>query len=721
MSTLTRPSPLTRLRRGPWAAPAVSALLITVAAVLSWTAGVNPFSGGHGPSDLTTGSALLVEVSDLLMVAAAAVSGVPILIGALRALLVRTIAIEVLVSIATIGAVIVGEFWEAAAVTFLFSVGHALEAATLTKTRSALTELVAVAPDTAVVLRDGTQVEVSAAQVAVEQIVLVKNGAKVPVDGVVLTGSGTLDEASITGESLPVEKVEGDHVFAGTVSTGGFLQVRATGVGVDTTLARIIHRVEEAQDAKAPAQTFMEKFSTWYTPTIILGAVITAWVTGDVVLGLTLLVIGCPGALVISIPVAIVAGIGRGAKDGILIKGGQHLETAARISAVALDKTGTLTEARPHLTDVTVLDPALDRGEVLAWAARAEAGSEHPLSRPIIDAATTAGRAVEGLPEQTFPVPGKGIVAIVGGHRVSVGNLPLLAAEGITDDSGAAAQVDRLARLGRTPMVVTLDARVIGIIAVADQVRSDAEEMVSRLHTSGIRTVVMLTGDARRVAEAVAAEVGVDEVHAELLPEDKLDVVRRLQSAGYTVAMVGDGVNDAPALAAADIGVAMGAAGTGVAIETADIALMQDDLLKLPQAIALARRTVRVMTQNIAIALVTVAVLLAGVFAGGVTMTLGMLVHEASVLVVVLNAMRLLRADAGRNRPGTAAGPGTAGLDQRAGGADRRDEPGRDRPATAGHPFGVLAGMGGVGVLPAEQPGGQAHGGHLGVELRPDR
>ena len=659
MSTLTRPSPLTRLRRGHWAAPAASALLITVAAVLSWTAGVNPFSGGHGPSDLTTGSALLVGVSDLLMVAAAAVSGVPILIGALRALLVRTIAIELLVSIATIGAVIVGEFWEAAAVTFLFSVGHALEAATLTKTRSALTELVAVAPDTAVVLRDGTQVEVSAAQVAVEQIVLVKNGAKVPVDGVVLTGSGTLDEASITGESLPVEKVEGDHVFAGTVSTGGFLQVRATGVGVDTTLARIIHRVEEAQDAKAPAQTFMEKFSTWYTPIIILGAVITAWVTGDVVLGLTLLVIGCPGALVISIPVAIVAGIGRGAKDGILIKGGQHLETAARISAVALDKTGTLTEARPHLTDVTVLDPALDRGEVLAWAARAEAGSEHPLSRPIIDAATTAGRAVEGLPEQTFPIPGKGIVAIVDGHRVSVGNLPLLAAEGITDDSGAAAQVDRLARLGRTPMVVTLDARVIGIIAVADQVRSDAEEMVSRLHTSGIRTVVMLTGDARRVAEAVAAEVGVDEVHAELLPEDKLDVVRRLQSERHTVAMVGDGVNDAPALAAADIGVAMGAAGTGVAIETADIALMKDDLLKLPQAVALARKTIRVMTQNITIALITVTVLLVGVFAGGVTMTLGMLVHEVSVLVVVLNAMRLLRPDAAaggsRRAPGSIA------------------------------------------------------------------
>lgn len=629
----------------PWATPILAGPLIAVAAVLSFAAGVNPFSRGHSEAEVAAGAHAMLIASNAFMVAAAVLVGVPILIKALRALAARTIAIDLLVSIGAIGAIVIGEYWEAAAVTFLFAIGHALEAATVNKTRSALAELVAVAPATAVVMRDDKQVAVAAAAVAAGETVLVKNGAKVPVDGVVTGGSGALDEASITGESIPVGKVEGDQVFAGTVSASGFLQVRATGVGADTTLARIIHRVEEAQDAKGRTQTFMEKFSSWYTPSIILLALVTGLVTGNAVLALTLLVIGCPGALVISIPVAIVSGIGRGAKDGILIKGGEYLETSAKISAVALDKTGTITEGRPVLTDVVVLTPGLDRAEVLGWAARAEAGSEHPLARPIVQAAEAEGLAVAGLPEHTEPVPGKGIVATLDGYRVAVGNLPVLAAEGVTDDGSAGAEIDRLADLGRTPMVVTLDGEVIGVVAVADRLRSDAKEMVARLHAAGVTNVVMLTGDNRRVAEAVAAEVGVDEVRAQLLPEDKLTEVARLQAEGHTVAMVGDGVNDAPALATADIGVAMGAAGTGVAIETADIALMKDDLLKLPQAVGLARRTVRVMRQNIAIALVTVVILLAGVFAGGVTMTIGMLVHEASVLLVIGNAMRLLRRE----------------------------------------------------------------------------
>ena len=309
-----------------------------------------------------------------LMVAAAAVAGTPIVIKATRALLTRAIGIDLLVSVAAIGAIIIGEYWEAAAVTFLFAVGHALEAATLNKTRSALAELVAVAPDAAVVLRDGHQVEVPANEVAMGEIVLVKNGAKVPVDGEVVAGTGSIDEASITGESIPVEKSEADHVFAGTVSRSGFLQVLASGVGADTTVARIIHRVEEAQDAKARTAQFMDRFSAWYTPAIMVGALAVGLITSDVVLALTLLVIGCPGALVISIPVSIVAGIGRAARDGILIKGGEFLETSAKIDTVAVDKTGTLTEGRPQLTDVIVLNPALDRTGVLRWAALAEAG-----------------------------------------------------------------------------------------------------------------------------------------------------------------------------------------------------------------------------------------------------------------------------------------------------------------------------------------------------------
>src|SRR5699024_103896 len=307
-----------------------------------------------------------------------------------------------------------------------------------------------------------------------EETVLVKNGAKVPVDGEVIGGSGALDEASITGESIPVEKSEGDQVFAGTISRGVFLQVRATGIGADTTLARIIHRVEEAQDAKAKTAAFMDRFSTYYTPAIMVLALAVGLLTADVVLALTLLVIACPGALVISIPVSIVAGIGRAARDGILIKGGEYLENSARVDAVALDKTGTLTEGRPELTDVVVLDPASTREDVLTWAARAEAGSEHPLARPILEAAADEGLATPGLPEHTEPVPGKGSTAVTGGRRVLIGNASLLTQYGIDDSVSAAAAAEELAAKGRTPMIVAVDEAVLGVVAVADQVREGA-------------------------------------------------------------------------------------------------------------------------------------------------------------------------------------------------------------------------------------------------------
>ena len=379
-------------------------------------------------------------------------------------------------------------------------------------------------------------------------------------------------------------------------------------------------------------------------------AVIAGLVSRDIVLALTLLVIGCPGALVISIPVAIVAGIGRAARNGILIKGGEYLETSAKISTVAVDKTGTLTEGRPELTDVIVLDPS-----VVAQGCASGTGPRPPRPAPntpwpapIIDAAENAGVGLRpASPDDTTPVTGKGIVTQVDGQTVLVGNAR-------TDGAvrPAVAQIDgasgsRITGRSRTDP----DDRGRGRHRcrnhrVADQIRRTPPEMVTRLHEAGVHNVVMLTGDTRLVAEAVAGATGIDQVHASLLPEDKLTAVQKLQSSGDVVAMVGDGVNDAPALATADIGVAMGAAGSDVAMETADIALMEDDLLKLPEAVGLARRTGRVMRQNIIIALATVILLLAGVFAGGVTMSLGMLVHEASVLVVIANAMRLMRARA---------------------------------------------------------------------------
>lgn len=634
--------------RGNWAVPVISGLLIiasfaiangtdgtwnTVLSERWWIdAGVHAHEVSHG-----------FTIANLLMLAAAIVAGYKIVLSAIRALTTKMISIDLLVSVAAIGAVLIGNFWEAAAVTFLFSIGHALEAGTMNTTRSALAELVAVAPDTAIVLRDGTQQEIPAGDVVIGETVLVKNGAKVPVDGIVIDGTGSIDEASITGESFPVEKTGSDQVFAGTISRGGFLQVQATGIGADTTLARIIHRVEEAQDAKAKTQAFIDRFSTWYTPAVMILALLAGLATQDVVLALTLLVIGCPGALVISIPVAIVAGIGRAARNGILIKGGEFLETSGKISAVAVDKTGTLTEGRPELTDVFVLDPMMQTADVLAWAAAAEVGSEHPLARPIIDAAAEHGVAPTSFPNSVTPVVGKGIVADVDGQQVLIGNPALLTAYGVTNQAAAVDAADTFAAAGKTPMIVAVEYAVIGVVAVADTIRADAAQMIERLHDAGVTQVVMLTGDTRLVAEAIGHKTGIDEIHASLLPEDKLRAVSKLQQVGHVVAMVGDGVNDAPALATADIGVAMGAAGSGVAIETADIALMGDNLLKLPEAIRLAKRTTRVMKQNILIALATVVALLIGVFAGNVTMALGMLVHEGSVLIVILNAMRLLR------------------------------------------------------------------------------
>ena len=430
---------------------------------------------------------------------------------------------------------------------------------------------------------------------------------------------------------------------AGTIVADGFLTLSATGVGADTTLARIVHRVEEAQDAKARTQQFMERFSKWYTPGIIALALVVGLITRDLELALTLLVIGCPGALVISVPVALVAGIGRAARDGILIKGGEFLETAAKVDVVALDKTGTITRGEPRLVRTLSTSPG-DEHDVLRWAALAEAGSEHPLAIPVLAAAREAGIGVPAIPDSVRSVPGHGVVAQVEGRTVAVGNLALI--HQVEADRGAVwaeSAVEELSSAGQTPLLVAVDGEVIGALGVADTVRDEAPALVEALHRVGARRVLMLTGDNQRVADAVAAQVGIDDARASLLPEDKLGVIKQLQAEGHTVAMVGDGVNDAPALALADIGIAMGAAGSPVAIETADIALMTSHLDRIPESISLAKRTAGVMRSNIAIALVTVAALLAGVLFGGVTMAIGMLVHEASVLVVIVNAMRLLR------------------------------------------------------------------------------
>ncbi len=597
-----------------------------------------------------------------LMVIAALLAGSDIAWRAWHALRNRHISIELLVTIATVGALAIGEYWEAAAVTFLFMLGAYLEARTLNRTRQALQSLFDLAPANAVVLRDGQQVEVLPHEVERGEIVLIKPGAKVPVDGEVIAGQGVVDESAITGESIPMEKTSGDRVFAGTINQDGLLQVEAQGVGADTTLARIIRRVEEAQEEKAPTQRFIEWFGSWYTPAII-GISALAWLlTRDVRLALTLLVIGCPGALVISTPVSIVAGIGQAAKRGILIKGGEYLENAGKITALALDKTGTITQGKPRLTDIITFEPALagpsaaapavpagpwtaPQQEVLYWAAIAEAGSGHPLARPILAEATAlfSVPAAETFTNHT----GRGIQASYQGHAIRVGSYAMMEAEAISLHPETEARLRQLSVEGKTAVVVALDGVALGLLGVADTPRPAVTAMLEQLKAVGVEQVVMLTGDAQPTARAVADAVGIQTVRAGLLPEDKLAAIRELQAAGHVVAMVGDGINDAPALATADIGIAMGAAGTDVAIETADIALMADDLLKIPEAIGLSRATLRNIRQNVAIALITVVGLLIGVLLGQVHMAGGMFIHELSVLIVVLNGMRLLRAAPG--------------------------------------------------------------------------
>lgn len=624
----------------------LSGTLIILSLAARYAAGLPGAAGGY--------------FADGLLAAAAVVAGADIVVRAWANLRNKAFSIELLVSIAFIGALVIGEYWEAAAVTFLFIFGAYLEARTLSKTREVLGQLLDLAPTTAVVARGGQQVEVLASEVAQDEILLIKPGARVPVDGLVLDGFSAVDESAITGESIPEEKGSGDAVYAGTLNQNGTLKVRATGVGADTTLARIIARVEEAQDEKAPTQRFIERFARWYTPFIIVLSIGAYLITRDIELALTLLVIGCPGALVISTPVSIVAGIGRAAKKGILIKGGEYLENAGKISAVALDKTGTLTEGKPRLIDIEVLQPqpvlagavgqadelqgGWDVGQraVLRWAGIAETLSEHPLARPILAEASR----YETLPEpQSFQMlTGRGVTAEYQGNHIAVGTLDLMHSLGLAVSPEAEGRLAALKSGGKTAVLVALDQTTIGILGIADSLREDAAEMVHELKRSGVKRVLMLTGDDHRTAEAIARQAGITEVHAELLPEDKLSIIRQLKQEGNVVAMTGDGINDAPALAAADIGIAMGAAGTGIAIETADIALMADDLTKIAQAIALSKSTLRNIRQNVVIALLTVSILLAGVLLGQVHMAGGMLVHQISVLVVIINGMRLLKA-----------------------------------------------------------------------------
>ena len=573
-----------------------------------------------------------------LMIVAAVIAGYQVALNAYNTLKRKILSIDALVTIAAVGALFIGEYWEAAAVTFLFTFGSYLEARTMGKTRNAIFDLMEMAPQKATVKREGREVEIKADQVKKDETVIIRPGDKIPVDGKVIKGNSEVNQAAITGESIPVSKEKEDEVYSGTINGKGYLEVKAEKTGHDTTFSKIIDLVEEAQEKKAPTEKMMEKFSKYYTPGIIVLALATYLITFDIRLALTLLVIGCPGALVISTPISIVSGIGNAAKNGVLIKGGKHLEKAGKTDVVVFDKTGTLTRGEPEVTDINNYN--IDKEKLIKLAVRAEKNSEHHLGKAILKLSDKVDQLKSPKSFQSFT--GKGIKAELDEGEVIIGNQKLIKENNIEIPQKVKRDKKEYNKDGKTVVYAVLNNKIIGLLAIADPPRDKAKQTIKQLKEQGIEKTIMLTGDETQIAASIAEEIGLDQYQANLLPEEKVEAVKKLQKQGYKVAMIGDGINDAPSLAAADIGIAMGAAGTDAAIETADIALMADNIEKLPFALGLSKSTTKNIKQNIVFAILVVAVLLAGVLGKKVFLASGMLVHELSVLLVTLNAMRLL-------------------------------------------------------------------------------
>ncbi|WP_071542526.1 heavy metal translocating P-type ATPase [Neomoorella thermoacetica] len=557
---------------------------------------------------------------------------------------------SVLMTIAITGAMAIGEWREGAVVAFLYSVSELLESWTMGRVRRSLRELMDIAPKVARVRRPtGEEVEIPVEEIQVGDIMIVRPGEKIAMDGRIIKGESAINEATITGESVPAEKGPGAEVYAGTLNTYGSLEVEVTKLVQDTTIARIIHLVEEAQAQRAPSQAFVDRFAEVYTPLVLLLAAALVLIPplflgypwGPwIYRGLALIVVACPCALVISTPVAIVSAIGNAARNGVLIKGGIYLEYAGDLKAMAFDKTGTLTKGEPTVTDIISLGERSEQ-ELLQIAANLEARSEHPLAVAVVKAAEA--RRIQVEPAEAFTAwPGCGARGVIRGQTIYIGNVRLFRELGVATDN----LEDRLRGLqgeGKTAIMVGTEKELLGIIAVADEVREASVAAIAALKQAGIRRTVMLTGDNEATARAIAARVGIDEYRAELLPEDKVKAFQELLKQYGKVAMVGDGINDAPALATATVGIAMGGAGTDTALETADIALMADDLTKLPFTIRLSRAALKIIRQNIAFSLAIKAIAVLAVFPGWLTLWLAILGDMGASILVTLNGMRLLR------------------------------------------------------------------------------
>lgn len=561
---------------------------------------------------------------------------------------------DVLMITAALGAAALGELADGAFLLFLFGLGHVLEERALDRARAAIRALASLTPKTALVRRDGGEQEVPVEALQLGDVVIARPGARIPVDGVVASGASAVNQAPVTGESLPVDKAPGDKVFAGSVNGEGALEMRVTRLARDSTLARVARMVEEAQTQKSPTQRAVERFERVFVPSVLIATALIivlpplfGWPWRDAFLrAMTLLVAASPCALALGTPAAVLAGVAQAARHGVLIKGGVHLENLGRLRALAFDKTGTLTYGRPEVTDVLpVVSTEPAGGEsadaLLALAGAVESRSGHPLAQAVVRAARVKGLSAEAV-GAVESLTGRGLRAEVNGQPVLIGTVRLMEESGVAMPAGAQEQVDALQTQGKTTMLVAVAGRVRGVIALADTLRPEVPATMAALWALGVGEIVMLTGDHTRVAEAVARQAGVTRVAAELMPEDKLAAIRELGERFGVVAMVGDGVNDAPALANATVGIAMGGAGTEVALETADVALMADDLAKLPFAVSLGRATRAVIRQNLALALGVIALLVVTSLAGVTGIGVAVVLHEGSTLAVVGNALRLL-------------------------------------------------------------------------------
>ena len=565
----------------------------------------------------------------------------------------REIGIELLMSVAAVVATVMGQAAEGAMLVFLYSISEAAEGYTEEKTRSAIKALMDLAPKVALVRRAGREVEIPVEEVVVGDVFIVKPGQSVATDGEIIEGASSVNQAPVTGESVPVEKGPGDTVFAGSINGEGALEVRASKTFADNTISRIIQMVEEAQERKGQSQRFIERFGARYSPLVLLagmliaiappllfGAAWATWITRATVF----IVAAAPCALVISIPITLVASLGTGARQGVLIKGGMYVEELAKVKVVALDKTGTLTSGQPEVTEViSTNDEAMNSEQLLALAAGIEQRSQHPLAQAIVRHAEA--QSVVPVEVNDFrSLTGAGVLARRNGGVAYVGSPDFFRSQlGQTLDSQAET-IQRLQAEGKTVVLVGDETSAWGLIAIRDNIRPTARQAIEALHAAGVDKIAMLTGDNERTAQAIARELDLDEVHADLRPEDKVAKVRELAERYGHVAMVGDGVNDAPALAAATVGIAMGAAGTDVALETADVALMADDLEKLAYALKLARRNQSVVNQNLILSTVVIGALVVGAIGGWFTLPIAVLGHEISEFVVIGSGLRMLRA-----------------------------------------------------------------------------